>query len=255
MRLNGVYRRSSRAPGPAPSKVTPSSSIPYRYVGGRRFSAEMYSRGDRRLADGAAVSRAGSIASPRTKLFISEAAEPRRVVGGGYIAVEFAGIFHGLGRGGHAGLSRSSCFFAASTTIFARSGRRDAQARHRPPLRQTIDVSKGLVGPRATLTDGRQLEADRDVRDRRGPTRPARFGGGGDRARRRKRGTCGSVFEILGAEHLRDWGLHRPAELDAGGDRRGRAFAETVFNSNPTAVDYRMYRRRCSVSRASARSD
>ena len=55
----------------------------------------------------APTSRASSTSSPRTRRFTCEEL-PKRILiqGGGYIAVEFAGIFSGLGSRGDAGLSR-----------------------------------------------------------------------------------------------------------------------------------------------------
>ena len=110
-RLNGVYervlveRRRRDPPRRAPrcSDRTKSRST------ARRVTRQAHPRRHRLLAGAAADSRASSTRSPRTRRSTSSALPQRAVVvGGGYIALEFASIFHGLGVRDHAHLPRQA---------------------------------------------------------------------------------------------------------------------------------------------------
>ena len=155
---------------------------------------------------------------------------PRRVliVGGGYIAVEFAGIFHGLGVAVDAALPRPISSCAASTTTCAPS-LADGDARSSGiDLRFGDDVARDRARAAAALARRRSTTATRS-RPIRCCSRPAacrtRAGLGleaaGVELERGRRGRRRRVLALVGAEHLRDRRRDQPHEPDAGRDPRG----------------------------------
>ena len=137
-RLNGVYARLlddagvTRIDGRA--RLVDAHTVA---VGERRITRRAHPRRHRRLAVPAADSRASSTRSPSNEVFDLERLPERVViVGGGYIAVEFAGIFHGLGRADDAALPRRAVPARLRRRRAARARGRDAEARHRPALRR-----------------------------------------------------------------------------------------------------------------------
>jgi len=170
-------------------------------------------------------------------------AQPRRVmvVGGGYIAIEFAGIFNGLG----------------SKTVLVHHGADvlrgfDAEIRQRMRAemqKRGIDVvvNASVVsirdeggGKRVTLSDGAVHDVD-EVMFATG-RRPCTTGLGLE--------ACGVRLDDAGAVIVDALGQSNVPGIHAVGDvtnrvnltpvaiREGAAIAETLFNSNPTTVDH-----------------
>jgi glutathione reductase (NADPH) len=168
---------------------------------------------------------------------------PKRVVivGGGYIGVEFAGIFHGLGAAVtqlyHAPL------FLRGFDDDARRAVADEMIRHGIDLRFEADVTrieKTAAGIRATLNDGSTLEAD------------AIMYATGRHPHTRELGLelAGVAMAADGFVIVDEYSRSSVPNIYAIGDctnrimltpvaiAEGRAFAETVFNGNPIKIDY-----------------
>ena len=153
---------------------------------------------------------------------------PRRVLvqGGGYIAVEFACIFAGLGVAGDAGLSRREHPARLRRRCARAPARRDGAARHQDHHRQ--DRHRGREARRRPISSrlsGRRRDRGRpgDVRrSAAGRTSPAS-------AWRRRASTCGAerrhrgrrLFAHRRAVDLRRRRRHQPRQSDAGRDPRG----------------------------------
>ena len=155
---------------------------------------------------------------------------PKRIViqGGGYIALEFAGIFAGFG-------SDVTVIYRGDNILrgFDEDVRKHARA-EMEKLGITIitgctieKVEKHGHEFTTHLSSGSSIASDQgDVRDRPAPQhRQSRAGEGrrrhqpGERRHRR-----GRVVKDLGRQHLRDRRRHAPHQSDAGGDPRGPCF-------------------------------
>ncbi|SRR5579875_108302 len=163
------------------------------------------------------------------------------VVGGGYIAVEFAGIFHGLGASVielyHGPL------FLRGFDDDARRAVADEMVRHGIDLRFNADVKrieKTQAGIVATLNDGSTLEADLIMYAT--GRHPHTRGIGLEAA--------GVKLAADGAVIVDEYSRTSTPNIYAIGDctnrvmltpiaiAEGRAFAETVFNHNPMKIDH-----------------
>ena len=135
-------------------------------IGSKSFTAAHPGR-DWMLAAAAGQFPDANWRSPRTRRF-SSASFPARamVVGGGYIAVEFASIFHGLGAQGHAGLSRRAVPARLRRRRSPRAGGGNGQARNRASLQQ-----QGRADRRAHARNSRDAEQRRHAGGRSGPVR------------------------------------------------------------------------------------
>ncbi|HUY18121.1 MAG TPA: glutathione-disulfide reductase [Candidatus Binataceae bacterium] len=168
---------------------------------------------------------------------------PERVVivGGGYIGVEFAGIFHGLGA--RVTQLYHGPLFLRGFDDDARRAVADEMIRHGIDLRFEADVTRIEsidAGIRATLTDGSTLEADTIMyaTGRHPHTREL----GLDQA--------GVALAADGSVIVDEYSRSSVPNIYAIGDcanrimltpvaiAEGRAFAETVFNNNPMKIDY-----------------
>lgn len=168
---------------------------------------------------------------------------PERViiVGGGYIGVEFAGIFHGLG----ASVTQlyHGPLFLRGFDDDARRAVADGMIRHGIDLRFEADVRRienAGAGIRATLNDGATLEADAIMYAT--GRHPHTRGLGLEQA--------GVALAADGSVIVDEYSRSSVPNIYAIGDctnrimltpvaiAEGRAFAETVFNDNPMKIDY-----------------
>ena len=108
-----------------------------------------------------ADSPAPSMPSPPTRLSTWRSCRPHPIVGGGYIAVEFAGIFAAR-RGDHAGLSRREGPARLRRGPARRpTDGRDVQARDRRAPAHIVRIEKNWSDYTVTLKDGSTLEVER----------------------------------------------------------------------------------------------
>ena len=241
-RLNGVYRRLLGAAG---AKIFDERAVvvdPHTVeIGGRRHTAEHLL-----VATGGWPAR---VPIPGDQLAISsnEAFHlerlPRRVLiaGGGYIAVEFAGIFNGLGS--EVTLVHRNALFLRGFDDDLRTGLAAEMTKHGIGLRfwTTIEsIDRVAGGLRATLSDGDKIEADQ-VLAAIGRV-PNTRGLGLEE--------CGVELDREGAVRVDEYSRTRVPSIYAIGDctnrinltpvaiAEARAFFETVFRGNPTTMDY-----------------
>ena len=179
---------------------------------------------DRRPPVGAGHSRAANSPSPRTRPSICPTLPKRiAIVGGGYIAVEFAGIFNGLGCHVDLVLRRDrvlrgfdeECRTAVhdalkDSGIKMRTEMRDRP--HRSPRSRRQGAVRGAHAARRHVRD-----RSRDVRHRpraqHGGHRPRE---GGRAARQGRRHRRRRMVEDHGAQHLGGGRRHRPHQPHAG---------------------------------------
>ena len=241
-RLNGVYARLlddagvTRIAGRA--RIVDAHTVA---VGARDVHRRAHPRRDR--AAGRRCRRFPGIehAITSNEAFHLDALPERPIiVGGGYIAVEFAGILHGLGAR-VTQLYRGAALPARLRRRRAHApGRRAAQEGHRPALRLGHRAHREGVGRRAARDAHGRLAARgrRDpVRDRppSAHARPRARGGEG-RAGARTARSRGRVLAQLGAEHLGDRRRHRPHQPHAGRDPRGHVPGGDAVRRTPDAA-------------------
>jgi glutathione reductase (NADPH) len=170
---------------------------------------------------------------------------PRRVVvaGGGYIAVEFAGIFGGLGAK-VTQLYRGEQILRGfdddiRNTLAAEMGKKGIEIRLNTIIKRTDKIANGY---RLTLSDGTVLETDLVMY---AIGRIPNTGGMGLEAAGVSLGGDGAVM-------VNEYSQTAVPNIYAVGDctnrlnltpvaiREGHAFADTVFGQRPTAVDHHM---------------
>jgi glutathione reductase (NADPH) len=244
-RLEGVYRANLAKAGVAlvESRAVVEDAHTVRLLaGGERVSA-----GTILVATGARPSIEPVIAGGEAAITSNEAFHldtlPRRmlVVGGGYIAVEFAGIFAGLGA--ETALLHRGDHILRGFDDDLRQGVQEAYGANgiKLLLNRTVDridrLPGGLV---ASLSDGSRHEADA-VMVATG-RRPNTAGMGLEAA--------GVALEPTGAVKVDEFSCSTAPSVYAVGDvtnrvnltpvaiREGQAFADTVFGGRPTAVDH-----------------
>jgi thioredoxin reductase len=222
-RLNGVYQKLLDAAGVESMEGRATLVGPHTVaIGGRTLSARHIL-----VATGSSAFRPPEIEGIEHAITSDEAfyldALPGRVivVGGGYIAVEFAGIFHGMG---------SDVCQLYRGPMFLRGFDDDLRQHLAGEMRgRGIDLRFDSVpvkiertggGIRATLSDGQVLEADHLLC----ATAPELRGSGSGRTRceknRQRRRGGGRVFEYLTAEHPRDRRRDRSYQPDSSGHSR-----------------------------------
>ena len=163
------------------------------------------------------------------------------VIGGGYIAAEFAGIFHGLGVK-VTQLYRGHLFMRGfdddlRVTLAEEMRKRGVDLRVDTDV---IKIEKSGAGVRATLNDGSVLDADLIMYAT--GRAPNTRGMGLEHA--------GVELDAVGAVHVDRYSRTSQANIYAVGDctnramltpvaiAEGQAVAETLFNHKPSAVDY-----------------
>ena len=183
---------------------------------------------------------------------------PKRILiqGGGYIAVEFACIFAGLG-------SEVTLVYRGEnilrgfdddirTHLRTEMERRGIKVICKRIVEAVEKVDHGLC---VELSDHDDIVVDTgDVRDRTTPEREGAWARGRGRARQRQGRDRGrSLLAHLGAAHLRGRRRHRPHRAHAGRDPRGpRLRRHGVRQPADRGRSCRTCRRRCSPSRKSA---
>jgi len=241
-RLNGVYRRLLEGSGAeildGHAKLVDPHTVE---VGGRRYRTERIL-----IATGSWPRRApipgAELAITSNEAFHLED-RPRRaiVAGGGYIAIEFAGIFHGLGA--EVTLVHRGATFLRGFDDDVRGILADEMRKQGIELRftHTIErIERAGSGVRATLNDGRTLEADLVL------------SAIGRAPNTREIGLEGAGVELdgEGAVAVDEYSRSSVPNVWAIGDCTNRknltpvaiaeahAFVDTVFGDRPTAMDY-----------------
>ena len=147
------------------------------------------------------------------------------VVGGGYVACEFAGIMNGLGTQVIQLYRGDQILRGFDDDLRDHVGRRDARPRRRARgrARRRRRSSAAAAGWRCGSTTARRTSSTRCCSPPGGIPNTAGLGleALGVRLRRERRGRGRRLVADGGAVDLRGRRRHRPACADAGGDRRG----------------------------------
>lgn len=244
-RLNGIYIRNLEKAGVeiiASRAVLKDAHTVHLVAEGRDVTA-----GKILIATGATPFKPHTVAGIEHAITSNEAFHlpelPRRaiVVGGGYIAVEFAGIFNGLGVETTLLYRRDRILRGFDEDL--RAGLMDEMRKKGLHLRlwaEIVSIERRGGSLRVTLKDGETVETDL-VMYATGRV-PNSSGLGLEEA--------GVAIRKNGAIEVDAWSRTSVPDIYAVGDvtdranltpvaiREGAAFAETVFNGNPTAVDH-----------------
>jgi glutathione reductase (NADPH) len=242
-RLNGVYRRILEGAGVRIVESHVSLVDPHTVVAdGRRYTAETILVATGSWPFKPPIPGGEHLITSNEAFHLEEL--PGRVVigGGGYIAAEFAGIFHGLGS--RVTLVHRGELFLRGFDDDLRSGLAIEMRKRGIDLHfaKTIErIERIPSGLRATLSDGGSLEAD-VVMSAKG-RKPNTRGIGLEQA--------GVVLDSEGAVRVDPLSRSSVPNIYAIGDctnrlqltpvaiAEARAFVETVFRGNPTPMDYR----------------
>jgi glutathione reductase (NADPH) len=241
-RLNGIYRRLLEGSGvriiEKHASLVDAHTVA---LGGNHYTAEYILIATGSWPTVPEVPGAEHAITSNEAFHLERLPERVIVVGGGYIGVEFAGIFHGLG----ASVTQlyHGPLFLRGFDDDARRAVADEMVRHGIDLRFNADVKrieKGRAGLVATLNDGSTLEADAILY---ATGRHPHTRGIGLEAAGVKLGTDGTVI-------VDEYSRTSTPNIYAIGDctnrvmltpiaiAEGRAFAETVFNHNPMKIDH-----------------
>jgi glutathione reductase (NADPH) len=241
-RLNGIYKKLLADPGVRLIESRAMLADPHTIeIGGRRITAETIL-----IATGAwpvMPKEPGAELGITSNEAFHLPQLPKRIIvaGGGYIAVEFAGIFNGLG-------SKVTQLYRGEqilrgfdddirSTLAAEMRKKGIDLRVGTIIRHTEKIGDVL---RATLSDGSTLEVDHIMY-----------------AIGRKPHTANMGLEAVGvalgaddAVMVNEYSQSKQPHIYAIGDctnrlnltpvaiREGQAFADTVFGKRPTAVDH-----------------
>ncbi|MFQ5851044.1 MAG: glutathione-disulfide reductase [Candidatus Binatia bacterium] len=241
-RLNGVYRQLLEEAGVTiidghAHILDPHTVI----VGQKQFTAEyiLVATGSWPTVPG--VPGSEYVITSNEAFFLPNLPARLLIVGGGYIGVEFAGIFHGLGVR-VTQVYRGPLFLRGfdddvRETLAAEMRKRGIDIRFNTNVEKIEKVTDGL---RATLTGGVVLEADQVM-----------FATGRlPNTRRLGLEEAGVELNGKGAVVVDDYSRSTVASIYAIGDctdrlmltpvaiAEGRALAETLFNKNPMKPDY-----------------
>ncbi len=243
-RLSAIYRTNLEKAGVAIEECRAVIEDPHtvRLTGGRRVSARfiLLATGSRPVLDPDVPGREFAITS--NEVFdLPTLPERMLIIGGGYIAVEFASIFARLG---------TKVMLAARSENVLRGFDEDMRIGVRDSLAAAgvtlifgvlpTQIEKHAAGCRVHLTKGTTLEADQ-VMIATGRW-PNTAGLGLERA--------GVALDALGAVKVDKFSKTNLESVYAVGDvtnrvqltpvaiREGHAFADTVFGNRPHAVDY-----------------
>lgn len=241
-RLNGVYERLLLEAGVRIIRARATIVDPHTVaVGNERFSARYIL-----VATGGWPTKpevpGSELAITSNEAFFLPALPARVIlVGGGYIALEFAGIFHGLGA--QVTLVHRGPLFLRGfdddvrRALVAEVGKRGVEMR----LNSRVEaIEKFAGGVRATLNDGARLEADLIMfATGRAPNtrgigleqaQVALDHEGAVRVDPYSRSSVPSIYAIGDCTNRK--------QLTPVAIAEGRAVAETLFNNNPTRPDY-----------------
>jgi glutathione reductase (NADPH) len=160
------------------------------------------------------------------------------IVGGGYIAVEFAGIFHGLG-------AETTLLYRGEKILRGfdedlRDGLMAEMFKREIDLRVNADIAaieKNWSDYTVTLKDGSTMEVECVMF---ATGRSPNTGSLGLEKAGVKLGEDGEVrstgLALLGREHLCGWRRHGPGQPHPVAIREGHAFADTVFGNKRWSV-------------------
>jgi len=241
-RLNGVYRRMLEGSGvkiiEQRATVLDAHTIA---IGGERYTTDYILIATGSWPTVPEVPGAEHAITSNEAFHLERLPKRAIVVGGGYIGIEFAGIFHGLGA--QVTQLYHGPLFLRGFDDDARRAVADQMRRDGIDLRFNADVArieKTRAGIAATLGDGATLEAD------------AIMYATGRHPHTRELGLerAGVKLAADGAVIVDEYSRSSTPNIYAIGDctnrvmltpvaiAEGRAFAETVFNHNPMNIDY-----------------
>ncbi|MBF6569764.1 MAG: glutathione-disulfide reductase [Candidatus Binataceae bacterium] len=241
-RLNGIYRRLLENSGVRIIEQRATIVDPHTIsVGSDRYTTEYVLVATGSWPTVPAVPGAEHAITSNEAFHLEQMPERVIVVGGGYIGVEFAGIFHGLG----ASVTQlyHGPLFLRGFDHDARRAVADEMIRHGIDLRMNCDVVRIEQlggGIRAILNDDSTLDADAIMYAT--GRHPHTSGLGLEDA--------GVKLDAAGAVMVDRYSQSSVPNIYAIGDctnrimltpvaiAEGRAFAETVFNRNPMSIDY-----------------
>ncbi len=242
LRLNGIYGDLLTAAGATIVEGRATLLDPHTVqVGQRRLTSDyvLIATGSRPLLP--KIPGAEHAITSNEAFYLEELPQSVILIGGGYIAAEFAGIFHGLGVR-VAQLYRGGLFMRGfdddlRVKLAEEMRKRGIDLRFNADVRRIDRCGKSL---RATLNDGSILEAGL-IMYATGRV-PNTLGIGLDRAR--------VTLDSADAVVVDRYSQTSQSNIYAVGDctnramltpvaiAEGQAVAETLFNRNPTAVDY-----------------
>ncbi len=241
-RLNDVYRRMLKVSGVeiigGRARLVDRHTVA---VGKQTYSAKyiLIAAGGWPVIPG--VPGAEHAITSNEAFFLDALPERVIVVGGGYIAVEFAGIFHGLGSK-VTQLYRGPLFLRGfdddvRKTLAGEMRKKGVDVRFNANVGKIEKIENGL---RATLTDGGVVEAELIMYAT----------GRAPNTRRLGLETAGVAVDAKGAVVIDEYSRTSVDNIYAVGDitdrialtpvaiRDGHAVAETLFNDNPTRPDH-----------------
>jgi glutathione reductase (NADPH) len=241
-RLNGIYRRLLEGSGVKIIEQHATIVDPHTVaIGGARYSTAHILIATGSWPTVPELPGAQHAITSNEAFHLERLPERVIIVGGGYIGVEFAGIFHGLGA--RVTQLYHGKLFLRGFDDDARRAVADEMIRHGVDLRFEADVTrieKIDGGIRATLKDGSTLEADAIMYAT--GRHPYTRGLGLEQA--------GIALAADGSVIVDEYSRSSVPNIYAIGDctnrimltpvaiAEGRAFAETVFNNNPMKIDY-----------------
>jgi glutathione reductase (NADPH) len=238
-RLNGIYKRLLDQAG---AKIFEAKA---RFIDAHTLDVGGSGSPPSGSSSPPAATRPGRIFQARSWVVSDDAfylkTMPRRVaiIGGGYIGVEFAGIFAGLGAETHL-IYRQPLplrgFDEDMRLGLAEAMNENGILLHPDTVPKSITEENGVK--RLALSDLSVLDVDlvffaTGRAAERVEPQPG-SGGRGDGQGRRNHGRCRA--RDLGPAYLRHRRRDRPAEPDPGGNRRGPCLADTLFGGKPRTV-------------------
>ena len=241
-RLNGVYRKVLEEAGvtiiDGRAKVVDAHTVE---VGQKRYTANTILIATGGWPSVPKIPGAEHAITSNEAFFLPTLPQSVIIVGGGYIGVEFAGIFHGLGVR-VTQLHRSPLFLRGfdddvRETLAAEMRKKGIDLRFNTKVEKIEQLTNGV---RATLTGGASVEADQ-IMFATGRS-PNTRGLGLEKA--------GVMLSDIGSIVVDDYSRSTVRNVYAIGDctdrlkltpvaiAEGRAVAETLFNNNPTKPNY-----------------
>ncbi len=241
-RLNGVYERLLVEAGVRIIRARATIVDPHTVaIGGERFSARYILVATGGWPTKPALPGCEFAITSNEAFFLPELPARVILVGGGYIALEFAGIFHGLGA--QVTLVHRGALFLRGfdddvrRALAAEVGKRGVELRFNTRVETIEKVARGV---RVTLDDGARLEADlimfatgRAPNTRGIGLEQAQVALDHEGAVRVDSYSCSSLPSIYAIGDCTNRKQLTPVAI-----AEGRAVAETLFNSNPMRPDY-----------------
>jgi glutathione reductase (NADPH) len=241
-RLNGVYEKVLTDNGVrilrARARIADSHTV---LVGGARYTARYILVATGGWPTTPSIPGGELAITSNEAFFLPQFPARAIVVGGGYISLEFAGIFHGLGAKVSV-VHRGELFLRGfdddvRRTLAAEMGKREIELRFNRKVQRIEKLPRGI---RATLDDGAALEADLIMfaTGRTPNTRNLGLEQAGvkldyEGAVAVDAYSCSSVPNIYAVGDCTDRMQLTPVAI-----AEGQAVAETLFHGNPKTPDY-----------------